>query len=460
MKSAVLGEKMEKNDIIDLEVISITGEGSGVGRHEGMAVFVPFSAVGDRLECRVLKVHKSYAYAKIEHILSPSADRCSAGCGVYGKCGGCLLRHLDYAAELRAKEGFVRDAFKRIGGLDIEIEPIICTGETERYRNKAQLPVAEIEGKPVCGFYSQRSHRVVPCSDCRLEPKVFSEICEEILEYQQKNGLSCYNEKTGRGLLRHIYLRRGYHSGEIMVCLVVTAKTKVYDPLAEILSEKYPQIKTVLLNINSEKTNVILGKNEILLFGSGKICDIICGVEVEISAKSFYQVNTPAAELVYKKAAEYAGLSGTETLLDLYCGAGTVGLSMAEKVRKLIGVETVPEAVENARENAVRNGVENAEFIVGDSGKIAGMLSKRGERPDVITVDPPRKGCDSATLEAIISMSPKKIVMISCNPATAARDVKYLCERGYIAEKACPADLFPRTHHVETVCLLSKLPNI
>lgn len=445
---------MQKNDILTLEVTALSNEGTGIARHGGMVVFLPFSAVGDIAECRVLKVQKSYAYAKIERLITPSEHRITPDCDVFGRCGGCLLRHIDYSEELRAKEQFVRDAFTRIGGLQVPLEPIISTGVTERYRNKAQLPVANIDGKMICGFYSQRSHRVIPCSDCKLEPEIFADISREILSYQQENALTCYDEESGGGLLRHIYLRRGHHSHEIMVCLVVTQKTNVYNALCGILKEKFPQIETVLLNVNPEKTNVILGKRDFCLLGDGKIRDTICGVEVEISAHSFYQVNTAAAELVYRKAAEYAELHGGETLLDLYCGAGTIGLSMAKNAGKLIGVEVIPEAIENAKQNALRNGIENAEFIVGDSGKIANRLAERGERPDVITVDPPRKGCDQKTLDAITAMSPERVVMISCNPATAARDVKYLCERGYRAVKVCPADMFPRTNHVECVVLM------
>lgn len=451
---------MNKNDILTLEITGITSEGSGVARYNGMAVFVPFSAIGDVAECRILKVQKTYAYAKIERLITPSEDRVEPDCAVYGKCGGCTFRHIAYDAELKAKETSVRDALKRIGGLDIPLEPILTTGVTERYRNKAQLPVAEIDGEPVCGFFSPRSHRVISCDDCRLEPDIFSYISREILRYQKENDLSSYDEESGSGLLRHIYLRRGHHSGEIMVCLVVTKKTDAYNGLVPVLAEKFPQIRTVLLNINPERTNVILGKRDIPLLGNGTIRDSMCGVEVEISAKSFYQVNTPAAEAVYCKAAEYADLKGGETLLDLYCGAGTVGLSMAKNCKRLIGVETVPEAIENARANAKRNGIENAEFIVGDSGTIAEELAKRGEHPDVITVDPPRKGCDQRTLDAIVKMEPKRVVMISCNPATAARDVKYLSEHGYDPKIACPADMFPRTAHVETVILLSKPEDI
>lgn len=445
---------MKKNDIIELEITGLTSEGAGVGRCGGMAVFVPFTAPGDVIECRAVKVSKSYAYGRLERIISASDKRKAPGCEVYGRCGGCSLRHIKYEEELKAKEQFVADAFKRIGGLDVLLEPILYTGVTERYRNKAQLPVAECGGRAVCGFYSPRSHRVTACSDCMLEPKIFSEISGEIIKYQNDMGLPCYDEKTGSGLLRHIYLRRGSRSGEISVCLVVAENTKKYNRLAKMLAERFPDIKTVLLNINPERTNVILGEREVLLHGEGTISDEICGVKVELSPKSFYQVNTPAAELVYKKAAEYSGLSGRETLLDLYCGAGTVGLSMAGKIRRLIGVETVPEAVENARKNAAASGIENAEFIVGDAGKIAETLLKRGERPEVIIVDPPRKGCDQTALDAIAKMSPERIVMISCNPATAARDVKILFERGYIPQKACPADMFPGTQHVETVIKL------
>ena len=447
---------MNKNDTVTLEITGLTSEGAGVARCGGMAVFVPFSAVGDRAECRILKVAKNYAYAKIERLLTPSPDRAEPLCPVYTKCGGCCFRHITYSAELRAKEQIVKDAIQRLGGLDIPLEPIISAGQTDGYRNKAQLPVSDSENGPVCGFYSQRSHRVVPCESCRLSSEIFSEISAAIMKYQRSKGLSCYDEASGKGLLRHIYLREGHYSGEIMVCLVVTKPTGAYNELAAELPTRFPKVKTVLLNINPDKTNVILGKREIVLFGSGKIRDIMCGIAVELSAQSFYQVNTEAAEAVYRKAAEYADLKGGETLIDLYCGAGTVGLSMSSGIKRLIGVESVPEAIENAKENASRNGIRNAEFIAADASEAAEMLAERGERPDVVVVDPPRKGCDRRALDAIIRMSPSRIVMISCNPATAARDIKYLCERGYIAEKACPADMFPRTNHVETVVLLSR----
>lgn len=447
---------MNKNDIIRLKITALTNEGNGVGRHEGMAVFVPFTAVGDEIDCRILKVQKSLCYGKVERIISCGESRIDPDCEVYNKCGGCSFRHITYQAECEAKQGFVSDCFKRIGGFDLTFEPIKPSPIELRYRNKAQLPVSGDMGNVYYGFFSPRSHRVVPFCDCLIQPEVFCKIADEVIKYHNLNKLEAYNEQTNRGLLRHIYLRQGYHSGEIMLTLVVTRKTDAYNSLVFDLCERFPDIKTVILNINPKNTNVILGDEEILLFGNGTIKDTMCGNEITISSKSFYQVNTPAAEGVYAIAKEYAQLSGCETLLDLYCGAGTVGLSMADKVKKLIGVEIIPEAIQNAKANAKANGVENAEFICGDAGAIAQTLAERGEKPDVIVIDPPRKGCDTKTLDAIIKMSPKRVVYISCNPATAARDSKYLCENGFALSKGRAADMFPRTIHCECVVCLSR----
>ncbi|MBQ8623168.1 MAG: 23S rRNA (uracil(1939)-C(5))-methyltransferase RlmD [Oscillospiraceae bacterium] len=448
---------IKKNDIVRLTVTALTNEGNGVGRYEGMAVFVPFTAVGDEIDCKILKVNKSVAYGKVEKLISSGDNRIVPDCPVYNKCGGCSFRHITYEAELEAKFGFVADCFKRLGGFNITLDPILPAKNETRYRNKAQLPVSDFEGKAKYGFFSPRSHRVIPFDDCLIQPNVFCQIADEVLAYHNRLGLKTYDEQSGRGLLRHIYIRMGHHSGEIMLTLVVTQNTSAYNALAEDLCTKYPQIKTVLLNVNPKNTNVILGEEEITLIGNGTINDTMCGNVISISSKSFYQVNTPAAEGVYQIAKEYADLKGNETLLDLYCGAGTVGISMADKVKKLIGVEIIPQAIENAKANAKANGVTNAEFICGDAGTVAQTLAKRGERPNVIVIDPPRKGCDNKTLDAIIEMSPERVVYISCNPATAARDCKYLCENGYTLKRIRPADMFPRTTHVETVCLLSKL---
>lgn len=453
---------LAKNDIITLEITALTNEGSGVGHYKedssdgrGMAVFVPMTAVGDVISCRVVKVLRSYAYGRVEGILTASPDRAEDGCPVYAKCGGCCFRHISYEAELRAKQGFVQDAFTRLGGLSPEFLPIQGSESPEGYRNKLQMPVSKQDGRTVCGFYSERSHRVVPVEKCALQPELFAEITRFVTEQADRLRISVYNEEKHEGVLRHIYLRRGHYSGEVCLCLVARRKVPEFERLAKAAAERFPEITGVVLNINRDRTNVILGEEEQVLFGRAEIKDTMCGVNVEISPKSFYQVNTPAAEALYRQAAEFAQPEG-KLLLDLYCGAGTIGLSMAGKARRLIGAEIVPQAVENARENAERNSVKNAEFICADAGQAAQQLERSGERPDVIILDPPRKGCSEDTLTACAGMQPERIVMISCNAATAARDCKRLAELGYTAAVVRPFDLFPRTSHVECVVLINK----
>lgn len=453
---------LAKNDIITLEITALTNEGSGVGHYKedssdgrGMAVFVPLTAVGDVISCRVVKVLRSYAYGRVEGILTASPDRAEDGCPVYAKCGGCCFRHISYEAELRAKQGFVQDAFTRLGGLSPEFLPIQGSQSPEGYRNKLQMPVSKQDGRTVCGFYSERSHRVIQVDKCALQPELFAEITRFVTEQADRLRISVYNEEKHEGVLRHIYLRRGHYSGEVCLCLVARRKVPEFERLAKAAAERFPEITGVVLNINRDRTNVILGEEEQVLFGRAEIKDTMCGVNVEISPKSFYQVNTPAAEALYRQAAEFARPEG-KLLLDLYCGAGTIGLSMAGKARRLIGAEIVPQAVENARENAERNSVKNAEFICADAGQAAQQLERSGERPDVIILDPPRKGCSEDTLTACAGMQPERIVMISCNAATAARDCKRLAELGYTAAVVRPFDLFPRTSHVECVVLINK----
>lgn len=450
-------DHMTKNDIITLEITALTSEGSGVGRSdEGMAVFVPKTAVGDVIEARILKVLSSYAYGKIERIITPSPDRIENDCPVFGKCGGCVYRHITYAAELSAKERTVRDAFERIGGLAPEFLPICGSEKTERYRNKLQMPFAKDDnGIITSGFFSERSHRVIAVEDCKLQPLIFSEIVGFIKQECKKLKISIYNEQAHEGVLRHIYLRKGEKSGEMCAMIVAKRKVPEFKKLASNIVRKFPDITGVVLNVNPDKTNVILGEREMTLCGKSDISDEMCGVSFEISPKSFYQVNTPQAESLYAEAERFAEPSG-KTLLDLYCGVGTIGLSMAGKAAKVIGAEIVPEAVENARRNAQRNGFENAEFICADAAEAAAKLAESGLSPDVILLDPPRKGCDEDTLAACVKMSPRRIVMISCNPATAARDCKYFSENGYTVEKVRAFDLFPRTRHVECVVLITK----
>lgn len=449
---------MNKNDIIELSITAFTSEGSGIGKHNGMAVFVPKTAVGDIIEARIVKVLKNYAYGIIERIVTPSPDRVDNDCPAFGKCGGCVYRHITYTAELAAKEQTVRDAFERIGGFSPEFLPICGSEQTERYRNKLQMPLAKTDdGKIISGFFSERTHRVVPVDDCKLQPIIFSRIVDFVKQECKKLKISIYNEQAHEGVLRHVYLRRGHASGELCVVLVAKRKVPEFKRLAAELSREFSEIKGVVLNVNPDKTNVILGEREIVLSGNANITDEMCGISVEIAPKSFYQVNTSQAEKLYLQAAEFAEPNG-KTLLDLYCGIGTIGLSMADRADKVIGAEIVPEAVENARKNAEKNGSSNAEFICADASEAAAELVKRGLKPDVILLDPPRKGCDEQTLSACVKMNPERIVMISCNPATAARDCKFLAENGYSVGKVRAFDLFPRTRHVECAVLISK-PN-
>lgn len=447
---------MKKNDIITLKITALTSEGSGIGKHEGMAVFVPKTAVGDVIETRIVKVLKSYAYGIIERIVTPSPDRIENDCPVFGKCGGCVYRHITYQAELAAKERIVRDAFERIGGLSPEFLPICGAESGERYRNKLQMPFAKTDGGEIIGgFFSERSHRVTAVNDCKLQPEIFSEIIEFIKQECKALKISIYNEQQHEGVLRHVYLRRGGSSGEICAVLVARRKIPEFKRLAAELSRKFPEITGVVLNINPDRTNVILGEREELLCGSPIISDVMCGVRFGISPKSFYQVNTPQAERLYEQAVEFCKPQG-KTILDLYCGIGTIGLSMANKAEKIIGAEIVPEAAENARRNAAANGFDNAEFLCADAAEAAAKLAENGLAPDVILLDPPRKGCGEETLSACVKMSPNCIVMISCNPATAARDCRFLAENGYTVQKVRAFDLFPRTRHVECVALLVK----
>lgn len=454
---------IRKNQLVEFEITGITNEGNGVGRADGMAVFVPQTAVGDIVRVQIVKVLKSYAYGIVNEILTPSPERIEPDCPVFRKCGGCAFRHISYEEELRVKGSFVSDSFRRLGGFDIECEEILGCEERDWYRNKAQYPVAMMDGKAVCGFYANRSHRVIPFTGCRLQPEVFQQIVDFVIGYLNEKNIPAYDEVSGKGLIRHIYLRKGYHSEEIMLC-IVSKGNRAVDIVKQMITEtdilkRFSNIKSVVVNVNPDNTNVILGRKNSTVWGTDNITDIMCGNKISLSPMSFYQVNTAQAERLYALAAEFADLKGSEEVFDLYCGAGTIGLSMIDKIDHLTGVEVVKQAVENAKANAEANNIENADFICGDAGEIADRLQKEGKRPDVVIVDPPRKGCDGLTLESIVKMGPEKIVMISCNPATAARDCKILCseENGYKLERVRGVDMFPATVHCESVCLLSKV---
>ena len=453
---------LQKNQILTLRIERLSSDGSGVAHSaDGEAVFVPGTAPGDEARVRIVKDCGRYAFGILDELLVPSPDRIPVDCPVAGPCGGCSLRHLDYAAELRAKQESVLDAFRRIGGLEVPVLDILPSPEVDRYRNKVQFPVGvDKNGAPCIGFYAGRTHRIVPCPDCKLQPSVLNEIGNALCAFFAQQGIRPYDEQSGKGLVRHIFLRRGAHSGQIMVCLVCTrAKLPHAEQLCTALRGQFPSISTILLNVNAKNTNVILGNENHILYGPGYIEDTLCGVPVRLGPLSFYQVNTLAAERLYGVAAQYAQLTPDDTLLDLYCGMGTIGLSMAEQCRKLIGVEIVPEAIESAKANAARMGeavAAKSRFFCADAGQAATQLAAEGLHPDIVMLDPPRKGCDEATLSAVVRMAPRRVVYVSCNPATAARDAAWLEKNGYHTEKVQPVDLFPRTKHCECVIALSK----
>ncbi len=453
---------LQKNQLLTLRIERLSNDGSGVAHSsEGEAVFVPGTAPGDEAQVRIVKDCGRYAFGILDKLLTPSPDRIPVDCAVAGPCGGCSLRHLDYAAELRAKQESVADAFRRIGGLDVPVLDALPSPEVDRYRNKVQFPVGrDKDGAPCIGFYAGRTHRIVPCPDCKLQPGVLNDIGNTLCAFFAAHGIQPYDEERGKGLVRHIFLRRGAHSGQIMVCLVCTRpKLPHSDELVALLREKFRDIATILINVNAKKTNVILGEESVTLYGPGCIEDTLCGVPVRLGPLSFYQVNTLAAERLYGIAAEYAQLEPDDVLLDLYCGMGTIGLSMANHCRELIGVEIIPEAIDSAKANAARMGdavAAKSRFFCADAGEAAARLAAEGLRPDVIMLDPPRKGCDETTLSAVVQMSPRRVVYVSCNPSTAARDAAWLGQHGYRAEKVQPVDLFPRTKHVECVIALSK----
>ena len=429
---------LRKNQIIPLTITAMSAEGNGIGRYSenddrGIAVFVPFTAVGDEISCRIVKVQKNLAYGKVEAIVCASNQRLSeCDCPVFGKCGGCVYRHITYEEELRCKWQRVADALQRIGGLDIQPQPIVPCDHPDRYRNKAQYPVATGEHRPLIGLYAMRSHRVIEQHDCLLQPKTFATVLDVVTKWAKVNRVAIYDEATGTGVLRHIYIRQGEKSGECMVCLVCTSgKLPHTDALVTALREAVPSIISVMVNLNAEDTNVVLGDTCYPLYGTPYITDTLCGLTFRLSPLSFYQVNRTQAERLYGLAADAAALTGDETLLDLYCGTGTIGLSMAHRVRELVGVEVVAAAVEDAVRNAQENGITNARFFAADAGDAAKRLVAEHLHPDVVIIDPPRKGCDTAVIETIVQMAPERVVYVSCDPATLARDLKKFEELGY-----------------------------
>ena len=449
---------MQKNDEIILNITDVTNEGSGVGKYDGMAIFVPLTAIGDTAKVKILKVKKSYAFGKLLEIITPSPDRVTPDCPVFNQCGGCAFRHISYEAELKIKENKVYEAIKRIGGVDLTSNPIIFGESADRYRNKAQLPVSS-NGQ--AGFFAFHSHRIIPIDDCKLQPEEFKSIINICEQWIKNHTISIYSEQNGNGLMRHIYLRKAEKTDETMVVLVINGDSV---PFAEELVSNLRNLlgntlKSIQLNINKKNTNVILGDECKIIYGDAHITDILCGVKVRLSPLSFYQVNRNMAEKLYRKAAEYANPTD-KNLLDLYCGAGTIGLCMANTAKSVIGVEIIPEAIKDAEFNAKLNGMENTRFICADATEAAEKLAKENIKTDIVIVDPPRKGCTPQLIETISKdFSPERVVYVSCDPATLARDIKIFNELGYKLIEYTPCDLFPRTGHVETVALLIKGEN-
>ena len=446
---------LTKNQIYETVITDYTTEGQGVAHIEGCAVFVPNAVAGERVKVRVTLVRKTWAAGKITEILEKSPHRVNRACPVAKLCGGCTFWHMDYEEECRLKAERVKNCLNRIGGENLEEVPILAAPTCEGYRNKAQYPVAWEKGRAYAGFFKEGTHEVVQMDRCRILPEETDRVKAIVMNYVNKNKVRVYDEATHRGLLRHIYVRRGAVSGQILVCLVVNGDGLPKLPALIEALKAVPGFTTLVLSVNTRKGNAVLGDKFITLYGPGYIEDTLCGLNFRLSARSFYQVNHAQAQRLYETAIAMAGITKNDLVLDLYCGVGTITLAMASAAGKVMGVEVVPQAIEDARDNARRNGIENAEFFCADAGAAALELEQKGIRPDIITVDPPRKGLNSDAIEAIDRMNPKRLVYISCDPATLARDTALLKERGFRLEKAIAADLFPRCSHVETVVLLS-----
>ena len=449
-----------KNDIVTLDIEDCGVDGEGIGKADGFTVFVKDAVIGDRVTAKIMKAKKNYGYGRLMEILKPSPYRVEPKCAFARQCGGCQLQALSYEQQLAFKEKKVRGHLERIGGFtELPMEPIIGMDEPYHYRNKAQFPVGKNkEGRIITGFYAGRTHTIIENRDCALGVSQNKEVLDRVIAHMEAYGIEPYNEETGKGLVRHILIRYGFFTGEVMVCLVLNGSSI---PQKETLIEhllEIPGMTSITINVNKKRSNVILGEEIRLLWGKPYITDKIGDISYQISPLSFFQVNPLQTGKLYSKALEYADLHGEETVWDLYCGIGTISLFLAQKAKFVRGVEIIPAAIENANDNARLNGIENVEFFVGKAEEVLpAEYKKNGIYADVIVVDPPRKGCEESLLATMIEMQPKRIVYVSCDSATLARDLKYLCERGYELRKVCPVDQFGGTVHVETCVLLSKI---
>ena len=452
--------ELHRGDPLQVSIETATIDGSGVARVDGQVVFVPGALPGERCSVRIAHVGRSAVFAQLLSVLTPSVHRVEPDCPYFPLCGGCALRHMDYEQELALKQAHVQSCLTRIGGQTISALPITGAAQTNGYRNKVQFPVQEQDGCPVAGFFSGKTHRVIPVRHCRIQPDCADAIRGAVLAWMEQYHIRAYDEQTHTGYIRHIYIRFGAESGQILVCIVANcAQLPKKKQLVAALLAAEPDITTIVFSPNTKKGNTVLGTEFHPLYGDGTITDTLCGLQFRLSAPAFYQVNHAQAERLYEKAVQLTGLTGNETVLDLYCGTGTITLCLARHAKKAIGVEIVPQAIEDAKFNAAQNGMENAEFFCMDAGQAAKMLADRRIRPDVIVVDPPRKGVSADVIEAISAMAPQRVVYVSCDPATLARDLKLLTAAGYTLQTAEAFDLFPRCAHVETVVLLSRETN-
>ena len=449
--------ELKRGNRYTVTIDAATIEGAGIARIDGQVVFVSGALPGEQCEIRIVHIGKRAAFAEIIKIETPSAHRIQPDCPYAAHCGGCALRHMDYAQELAIKKQHVLDCLQRIGGQTISDLAITGAAHIDGYRNKVQFPVQQQNGAPVAGFFCGKTHTVVPIQSCRIQPDCADRVRQAVLRWMQTYNIRAYDEKTHTGYIRHIYLRFGAVSKQILVCIAANTqqlpKTK---QLVDTLLQTEPAITTIVFSPNTKRGNTILGTDFIPLYGDGWICDTLCGLQFRLSAPAFYQVNHEQAEKLYEKAVSLAELSGTETVLDLYCGTGTITLCLARHAGRTIGVEIIPQAIEDAKRNAIANNLPNTEFFCMDAGQAASMLAEQHTQPDVIVVDPPRKGISQDVIDAIAKMVPQRVVYVSCDPATLARDVKLLQEKGYLLRHAEAIDLFPRCAHVETVVLMSR----
>ena len=451
---------LTKNQIYETVITDYTHEGQGVAHIEGCAVFIPNAVAGEKVKVRIEVAKKTWASGKIVEILEKSTHRCNRECPVAKKCGGCDFWHMDYAEESRLKAERVRQCLNRIGGENLETVDILAAPTCYRYRNKAQYPVAAQKGRAYAGFFQAGTHQVVENKRCLILPEETDAVKDAVMDYVNQFRIPAYDEVEHKGLLRHIYVRRGAVSGQVLVCLVVNGRSipKAHELVGRL--KKIPGFTTLVLSINTRKGNAVLGDEFVTLHGPGYIEDTLCGLNFRLSPRSFYQVNHHQAQRLYEAAISQAEITKNDTVLDLYCGVGTITLAMASAAGKVIGVEVIPQAVEDAKDNAKRNGIENAEFFCGDAGQAALALEEKGVKADVVVVDPPRKGLNADTIEALARFAPRRIVYVSCDPATLARDVALLKERGYRLKNALAADLFPRCSHVESiVTMIREQPN-